>query len=69
MGAPFQLQWAAYFPLVGSAQTVPRTELDALVVLVRHVLSGVLYVVSDSDVNVSTACLVDCECGLVVRAL
>ena len=38
--APFALQWAAHFPLVGPVQSVPRAELYSIVMLVCRVPLG-----------------------------
>jgi hypothetical protein len=50
---PYQLQWGAWFPLVGELQTVPRAELYAIYMVVAKVSQGVIFIVSDSEVNVN----------------
>jgi len=53
MDPPFRLEWGAWFPLVGELQTVPRAELYAIYMVVAKVPAGVIYIVSDSELNVN----------------
>lgn len=48
----FRLKWGVFAPLVGTAQSVPRAELYAVLVVVLHVQSGPSEIRSDSKVNV-----------------
>ena len=42
MDAPFSLEWAAYFPLIGKVQTVPRAELYSIFMVVSKVPQALL---------------------------
>ena len=53
LDAPFTLEWGAHFPLVGIVQSVPRSELYAIVMVVSKVPGGNIYIVSDSEINVA----------------
>ena len=53
MDPPFEIEFGASFALPGDVQTVPRAELFAITLLAERVSHGVLYVVSDSSVNVN----------------
>ena len=52
LDAPFEVEWAASFPLVGEVQSVPRAELYAIVLVAVKVSSGNVRIVSDSKRNV-----------------
>ena len=61
-------QWGAYAALTGSVHTVPRAELFAILLVVMHVGSGEVCVVTDSKINVDVFSLGEEKCTAAANA-